>query len=88
MLAIGSKRKVSGSREKFKGSKERAERGIKRLLRAPGPSELNQVASGSASHGIQWRNRKVGSQVVSTDRQQRPGLLLLLQETTRLEVGV
>ena len=42
-------------------------------LRTHSLLELGQVASGSATQGLQLGNRKVGSQVVSKDRSRLPG---------------
>ena len=44
-----------------------------RLSRARGSAELGKVASGSAAQGLWLGDRKVGSQVISEDRNRFPG---------------
>ena len=63
---------VCGSREKFSGREGRA-KGRVRLFSARGPTELGEVASGSATQGLWLGDRKVGSQVVGEDRTRLPG---------------
>ena len=63
-VAVDEKRFTAAAKNSME--EKRGEREM-RFLRARGPSELKQVASGSATQSLSLENRKVGSLVVGED---------------------
>ena len=68
-MAVDKERLEAAARN---SAERRRSKRTSETLRKRGLAELGKVASGSATHGLWLRNRKVGSQVMGIDRSRFP----------------